>query len=176
MKLTNTMRDAFIHAAMSDVPQVNYIEQIEKAAMEKAIELLPAKARALWQDKTARHLLQINHVRVVTSDHYVNHAVHVPGPQWDTEHGNQIRNACKEIAAKYIAQAESRKELDSKLRAVAYGCQTRKALADALPEFEKYLPADDAAGNRQLPVVTGVVTAFMQAGWPKGTKQAKKAA
>jgi hypothetical protein len=62
---------------------------------------------------------------------------------------------------------ELRADLHAKIKAVAYSVSTRKALADALPEFEKYLPADDAKAIRTLPVVANVVTDFMKAGWPK---------
>jgi hypothetical protein len=41
-----------------------------------------------------------------------------------------------------------------------------------LPEFEKYLPEDEAQAVRALPVVTNVVADFVKAGWP--TKKAQK--
>ena len=58
----------------------------------------------------------------------------------------------------------------------ALGASTRKGLADALPEFEKYLPADEPAAVRSLPVVANVVADFVKAGWPKGKQPARAAA
>lgn len=75
-----------------------------------------------------------------------------------------------EIAQKHGAQETHRSDLERKLKAVAYSMTTRKALADALPEFAKYLPPDEPTATRMLPVVANVAAEFMKAGWPKGKK------
>ena len=51
-------------------------------------------------------------------------------------------------------------------------CKTRAALAAALPEFEKYLPADEPKALRSLPSMANVASEFVKAGWPK--KSVKK--
>ena len=63
------------------------------------------------------------------------------------------------------------RSLREKLHGCAYAVTTRKALVDLLPEFEKYLPADDASVCRTLPVVQNVVSDFVKAGWPKDGKK-----
>ena len=83
-----------------------------------------------------------------------------------------LRAEVDALKAEMDASNKARKALAEKLRAVAYSVTTRKALAAALPEFEKYLPPDDAAAIRTLPVVANVVADFVKAGWPKGKKPA----
>ena len=65
-------------------------------------------------------------------------------------------------------------ELETKLMAAANSCTTRKALVELLPEFEKYLPADQAAACKTLPAVANIMADFVKAGWPKD--EAKKGA
>ncbi|MBQ1765570.1 MAG: hypothetical protein IIZ92_22085, partial [Aquincola sp.] len=52
MKLTNTIRDAFIRAAMNDVPSTDFAEQIRAAVMADAVDQLPPKVRAIYKDKS----------------------------------------------------------------------------------------------------------------------------
>lgn len=52
-------------------------------------------------------------------------------------------------------------------------CKTRAALAAALPEFEKYLPAEAALVNdRTVPalVAANTLAELSRAGWPKTDK------
>lgn len=172
MKLTNTIRDAFISAAMSDVPRTDYDEEARKiagaaldAAFKKAfpgvkIDRLTAGETG-WLDKCG---------------------VNMPGDlgslyTWTPSYRVLERDAetwakLIELSQKAREQNDIRTSLTSKLKSVAYACTTRKALADALPEFEKYLPADQAAACRTLPAVANVVADFTKAGWPKGKKAA----
>lgn len=164
MKLTNYMRDAFIRAAMDDVPNIDHGEAIRDAGIKFAVAKLPPKVRALWNDKELRGYIKTDSAFV---GQYTT--VHYPGTS-DIE--QQVIDACEPMVAAAKAQRETRDALQARLRSVAYACTTRKALLDALPEFEKYLPQDDAAVNRSMPVVSGVVTEFVKAGWPK--KPSKK--
>ena len=164
MKLTNTLRDAFVLAAMQDVPSVDYSEKITAVAIKAAVEKLPPKVRAIWNDKELRGF-------VVTDRHWLAGSLVVCVPGKDHEVDKVVRDAAAPLVALDVEQRKSRESLQTKLRSVAYACTTRKALLDALPEFEKYLPADEAAVNRSMPVVAGVVTEFVKAGWPKGAKR-----
>jgi len=71
------------------------------------------------------------------------------------------------LANKSAEQERQRVALRDKLKRAAASFTTRKQLAEAMPEFEKYLPADEAAAIRSLPAVTNVVGDFQRAGWPK---------
>ena len=45
-----------------------------------------------------------------------------------------------------------------------------------LPEFEKYLPADEQKALRSVPVVANLVADFTKAGWPKDKAARKEGA
>jgi hypothetical protein len=161
MRLTNTIRDAFIRAAMDDVPSVDYSEKIRQLLQKDAAKQLPPKVRAIYHDPELRHF-------VSTTYCYKFDGIHVPcgGNKFDPSPEAQAEY--ERLDKERDAQKDRNKALRDKLHAVAYSVSTRKALVDALPEFEKYLPADDAAACRTLPVVANVVSEFVKAGWPKG--------
>lgn len=166
MRLTNTIRDSFIRAAMQDVPALtNYEDEAHKLLVDDSIEQLPAKLRPLAKDKETSKFLYMK------SHYYYN-------SPFSSVYVFAVRNGgyepSKPVAAKVLALSDKakqeksmRNELEEKLRGVAYGCTTRKALAAALPEFEKYLPADEPAACRSLPAVANLVAEFTKAGWPK---------
>ena len=171
MKLTNTIRDAFVRAVMDDTPSVDYSEKIRAAAVKAAVAALPQKVAALWKDSALRH-----YVKTV--------GVHVPGCGVRVPSGCEdsytaefkaleklILAECASLTEAHVAQKQARENLRSKLRHAAYAYTTRKALAAALPEFEKYLPADEAAALRTVPVIANVVADFVKAGWPKDAKK-----
>jgi hypothetical protein len=166
MRLTNYMRDAFICAAMNDVPQVDYDPAIREAATKAALANLPMKVQAVWSDPETRQ-----HLETTYCSFGHRFTINVPGA-CTKEHRAIAEAAALPLVEKSDAQRKSRDALQSKLRAVAYGVTTRKALVDALPEFEKYLPADEPAAIKTLPVLANVVTDFVKAGWPKGKKAA----
>ena len=65
------------------------------------------------------------------------------------------------------------KDLRDKLTGAINACTTRKQAAEAIPEFEKYLPADEPKALRSLPALANVAADFVKAGWPKGQKAAR---
>lgn len=174
MKLTNHIREAFVRAAMADVPEVDYQEAIQKAAMAAVLEALPPSIRKAWDDKDMRPYIRTayRHFGDVT-------VAELPGYGGSRYGGNDsaspvisAKNAksIEALAAKKTTQEETRAELQRKLKGAAFACSTRKGLAELLPEFEKYLPADEPAAIRTLPVVANIVADFAKAGWPKGKK------
>jgi hypothetical protein len=71
-------------------------------------------------------------------------------------------------------QVERINALRTKLSATADAVSTRKALIDLLPEFEKYLPADESKAVASLPAVANVLSDFVKAGWPKNQPKMPK--
>lgn len=171
MKLTNAIRDAFIRAALDDVPSVDYEEQIRKLLVDDSIEQLPPKVRALAKDTELNEFL----LRSWYYGDSVGVSIFVR-KGYSFQPSKSAQDTLTALTAKMGAQRELRRELKDSLKAVAYSVTTRKALAAALPEFEKYLPADVGAASRSLPVVANVVTSFVKAGWPKGKKPEQEAA
>lgn len=167
MRLTNTLRDAFVRAAMQDVPKQDYKEEIRKQVQADAYSKLPAKVKALHDNKDLRHYIATQNIWI--GGEYVN----VPCGDRYVASG-EISEVIQVLQNKSDAQQEARQALQRKLRGCAYACSTRKSLLEMLPEFEKYLPEDDAAACKTLPVVANVVSDFIKAGWPASAKVTKK--
>ena len=167
MKLTNTIREAFIRAAMDDVPAVDYTEQIRKVAYDDLVAQLPAAVRKVWDDNKLRCYIN------TTTGRYGGVSITYPA---DGDYWREAKPLTKEAAAmvsdlkaKSDAQDKTRSDLRDKVRSAACACTTRKALVNLLPEFEKYLPSDEAKAQKMnLPAVANIVADFVNAGWPKG--------
>lgn len=161
MKLTNYLRDAFINAAMQDVPAVDYDAQIRKMLTDGAVSTLPPKIRKIYEDPSTREYVRVSELG------YKFKYISVPG----------LGMLPPEAAGKYdalsalkTAQTKQRNDLMDKLRSVAYSATTRKKLAEMLPEFAKYLPAEEVK-SENLPAISNVVAEFSKAGWPKGKSE-----
>ena len=165
MRLTNYMREAFIRAALDDVPRVDYREQMQVAATKAAVDFLPPKVRAIYDDKELRDYLNTTYIEQFC----------VPGINAGQELKLAVKAAIKPALALAAAQQQRDDDLRRKIKACAYAAATRAALVKMLPEFERYLPADDQAACRTLPVVANVVAEFVKAGWPKGKKKGQDA-
>lgn len=170
MKLTNMIRDAFIDAAMADVPKVDYDEQARslgnktlREAQQKVFPGIDLDATAEWFDK--RHVSMPRPFSGLYAPALSGYVL---------KENDKVWIKLEALASSHATQKAQRDALRSKLQAVAYSCTTRKALADLLPEFEKYLPADTPASVRTLPAIANVVSDFAKAGWPK--TQPKKGA
>lgn len=169
MRLTNQIRDAFINGVMRDVPSVDYTEQIRKLLEQDIEAQLPPAVLAIHKDKALCGYVN-------TSWGSFNSGVSIAYPSSNNE-GTKIttKAATKvdELRTLSKLQSAARNDLQRKLKNVAYSVTTRKALVQALPEFEKYLPEDEAKAVRTLPVVQNVVADFVKAGWPVKTKVSK---
>lgn len=166
MRLTETIRDSFVRAAMNDVPCTNYDEQMNKLLIADAVKQLPPAVRKLWDNETTRLYINTSWCSRygATADVPVAHGTRFePTPEVAAE--------LERLYALNKAQNETHSELHRKLYAAAKSVSTRKALVALLPEFEKYLPADEQAACKTLPAIANVVADFTKAGWPKGTKK-----
>lgn len=160
MRLTNTIRDAYIRAVMQNVPSVDYQSQASKLVLDDIMAQLPPKVREIAMDKDQRRHLRFNYITT-------------PGFKSSTgvlgSDDLRVTQACatkvRELAALNDQQDGVRNKLKTRLRQVAYSVSTSKALAEMLPEFARYLPADAPAAARSLPTVVNVVQDFVAAGW-----------
>lgn len=169
MKLTNIIRDAFVRSVMNDVPTVDYSEQIREVVTKEAVAQLPEKVRALYNNSATK-----DYVATFWHGGKLSNAM-IPGVNGVFKLSANGQKTIEAIEQKRAAQDAKNKELRSSVRAVAYSATTRKALADLLPEFAKYLPQDEAAAIKTLPVVANVVSSFVKAGWPKDKVKSAKA-
>lgn len=176
MKLTNYMRDAFVRSVMADTPAADLKapeEKVHKLVLDDALSKCPPQVRALWNDPKTQAWVNTNYINFSDRTHgaYFSSLV-VPAANRDNySMSEKVVEKVKAIGVQQKAVFESRRDLERKLHAVAYGVTTRKLLAEALPEFEKYLPADTEKAVRSLPMVENVVADFVKAGWPKGAKK-----
>lgn len=177
MRLTNIIRDSFIRAVMHDLPSPeNFEKQAHDIYKADAIEQMPAQLRPLALDKELSTWFETNSVYTYNSPFSSVYVFTQRGHSYVASDAAKAKVA--ELTAKAKTHKAEREALEEKLKGVAYGCTTRKMLAEALPEFDKYLPADEPAACRSLPAVANLVADFTKAGWPKGAAndKSKKAA
>jgi hypothetical protein len=158
MRLTNTIRQAFVKAALDDVPSVNYQDQMYKLALKDAVDQLPPDVVKAYK----AHPQYFN-----VSGRYHDGVGHYGGPWGDNRMRPETVKQIQDLHELNQAQRDHRRQLEIKLRGVADSTNTRKALVEALPEFEKYLPVEDLPLSRQVPALANVLSDFVKAGWPK---------
>lgn len=161
MRLTNNLRDAFISSVMEDVPRQDFRQQLNDR-----VNLLHKQIMATLGIKPEHF------ERLASKWLYIESmSFSVRGLLEEENESIANDNICCDLYVLYTKQKENREALQQKLHGVVYGCTTTQQLLEALPQFEKYIPAEPEK-SRQLPVTTGVVKAFKQAGWPKGKEKA----
>lgn len=173
MRLTKLNRETFIKRAMQDVPKVDYDDQLRSELQKAVIAGCPREVQALYK-------VDPSYLRSATC-YTFGPGIECRGlltSYYDADGkglvpiiGEAAFKKLKAINVKRIAQDKARNSLEETLEGAVTAYTTRKALAAALPEFEKYLPAEEVKGSN-LPALANVVTDFMAAGWPKGKEQA----
>lgn len=166
MRLTNTMRDAFVLAAMNDVPKVDYQEEAEKIAKDHLDLMFKQTFPGLDRKELELSGWLTGSVRVELPGSL--DSVYTQAPSYGVlRRETEVWKKLNEIAIKHNEQRTKLLALRSNLKAVASSVTTRNALLAALPEFEKYLPADERQAIKTLPAVANIVSDFVKAGWPK---------
>jgi hypothetical protein len=161
MKLTKTLREAFVSAAMNDVPSIDYDEQIQKLGTEAALAAMPPEVLTAY--KKHPEYFDPNGFSITKDAGW--HYVYVPAHS-SFKFPEETRKKADELKKLGQAQSRARNELRQKLEGVVNSVTTRKALAEALPEFTKYLP-EELTKTSMLPAIANTVAEFVQAGWPK---------
>jgi len=168
VRLNKYDKQAFVAAVMQDVPQIDYHDQKQTIVNEFALARMPEPVRAIAKNPAyAGWLATASHMTPGAWHGYVE-AYSDSSPVSIKEQSPKAWEKLEAIAEEEKTQEERIKALRAKLEGVTAGCHTRKALAAALPEFEKYLPAAPGETCKTLPALANIVTDFIQAGWPKG--------
>lgn len=144
---------------MADVPETDYRQQMRALALQAAVNGMPAKMRAVWDDPDLKQFLVTGWTRIV--DCVYEDVPDYPGIETALA---TVREQLDALHKLHHEQKKAREELTSMLRGAANGCNTTKQLAEALPQFAKYLPAENGV-TPNLPALTGVVDRFVAAGW-----------
>jgi hypothetical protein len=167
MRLTEIMRSAFVRAAIQDIP--NDFKALEaeahKLVVQDSIDQLPKQLVFATGDKNLSSYLH-------RTNHWFRNSPFNSVYVFAQDRGDYIvseKTAKKvaELSEKASTAQQTVYDLHNKLESVAKSCNTRKQLAELLPEFEKYLPADTPAASRSVPAIANLVTEFTKAGWPK---------
>jgi hypothetical protein len=182
MKLTKYQREAFVRAVLADVPQVDHAEKIRNEHRKLVEKHLPKPLVAAMADPIAARF--VRHNNYVVGSYGLDSAVSLglfPSTEGKARYqsegdwhplvpqSDQVR-LVEMVKAKVAADAEL-KRLRVMLEGVAASKSTSKGLAEALPEFAKYLPPDQPATSRTVPALANVVSEFSKAGWPAGKKR-----
>lgn len=161
MRLTKTLREAFVRAAVDDVPKVDYMTRACDTAMKFGIAGLPPDVKAIYK---------IDPEFIATKSVYISRLGYVrfPGKARLTD---EQQAELDQLSDNEAAQKEAHEELRLKLSGVANSVQTVEALKGLLPEFAKYMP-DETGSTMNLPAIANVVADFVKAGWPDKQKVA----
>jgi hypothetical protein len=171
MRLTNYIREAFIRSVMNDVPVPrDYDSELRKLVTKDFVDALPAPVRKCYEDEKTRKYVTSRYFSMRHARKYVS--FYVPGCDDGGDLSMTAKRAAEALMEEWSKSEAERTSLEERLKQIVSGASTRKALAEALPEFQKYLPAEVAAPARSLPVVANVVADFVKAGWPKGMQPA----
>ena len=127
MRLTNFMRDAFIRAAMQDVPQIDFDLQAEKVVKDALAKLFNKEFPALDYAKCSQNAW-FNHNNTNTPGTLRSFSVVTPSYDYLKLHDQKTWKVLEDLSKKKHEQAQQRSALESQLRSVAYSCTTRKAL------------------------------------------------
>lgn len=166
-RLTNEMRNAFVRRVMADVPTVDYETKIRDAVNKAAHAALPKAVAKLLDDPEAADYIKLCADYVDVCEHQSLTFADIPAKS-DNDLARIAEAAAAPFGKLWDEQQRQYDALVSRLRAVANHCTTVNALRDALPEFARYLPQDDANAITDLPMVANLVSDLIKAGWPKG--------
>jgi len=172
MRLTNYIRDAYIRSVMQDVPKKEFDEEIRSLVSKDLISQLPIEIKTIWEANKLRGWLE------PSTAYFGESSIGVTYPCDRSDRWNRPapkltpagKKAFDKLDSEYVQQKKTLKELEDKVKGAAYGCKTREQLAKLIPEFEKYLPEDEPAAIKTLPIVANTMSDFVKAGWPKDKK------
>jgi hypothetical protein len=171
MRLNKYDKEAFVAAVMADIPMIDYDEQAKNLVQKAAYEAMPAKVKAVYQDKDTRQFLKTgfyHHSPGCLQNFYIYM------PQ-DWKHGDDLDKQLRELEEAKVEQEVKRNDMKAKLTGIINSCNTLKQAKELLPEFEKYLP-EERQQTKSLPAVSGLVADLTKLGWPKGKKPESVAA
>ena len=165
-RLTNSQKDTLVRKIFEDVPNVDYLPELETIVKDTAFGLLPPEIRALPNDVFNAFI----EFTPFTGPHYHRiskaSSMLLPygrGTMFPLLVENLKRNTryC-ELTDLAEAQDNMLADLRREIKSAVYSCTTEKQLVERYPEFAKYLPK--VAETVNLPTVP-IVEHLKAAGW-----------
>lgn len=164
MRLNKYHKDAFVEGVLQDLPATDYDEVAQKLVRDAIVERMPAKVRAVYDDKDVRHWLRNERMLMPGS---LQSFYCVTGSN-NGEVPGELKERLLELSQLKREQTSKKYAFGQKIRAAIDSCQTRKQALELLPEFEKYLPKNTTGtGVSNLPAICNLVAELVQAVWPK---------
>ena len=189
MKLSKKHREDFVEAVMSDVPSANYPTQAEdrarllykQIAKEVGVSNIPLERLGMRRCSIYVFKHRQSHKFVCDGqeagwgwkdiDRYCFFSIGLHGlTQEEVEDFIEKDPEIQKLVDLFIEEKNKHADLRQKVTAVIAACSTLKQAKEALPEFEKYLPAEPGNVDRSLPVVGNLVADLVKAGWPAKKK------
>lgn len=178
MRITNTIREAFVASILQDTPQIDYDTQIREAATKWLKANVPADLQKV-RNKYPEYFT--DHDWIDVGDMTIAFPILPNGSRWNqatpkSVMSKQLSDHLKDMIEKRQEQTTKIKALSENLRLTAMAYNTVKQMKEALPELAKYLPNDEAKAAKNLPAVSNTIADLVAAGWPKdkATKQGAK--
>lgn len=122
MRLNKYHKDAFVEAVLQDLPVTDYDEIAQKLVRDAMVERVPAKVRAVYDDKDVRHWLRNEWMSMPGSlqNFYCvadSNLGEVPG---------ELKERLLELSRLKREQTSKKDAFSAKIRAAIDSCQTRK--------------------------------------------------
>ncbi len=173
MRLTNSIKQAFVQAVLDDVPTKDYQELLRGLIRADAMERLPSAVRAIATDKTLAHFVADHyyHISVNKNDGYEQYfglCLYIKMPTSEYIESHAIQERKHEYIKAHLAQEKMLNDLRQKLQDAINAVSTVKNARLAMPEFAKYLP-QEASKSSNLPttIFANLLNELVCAGFPK---------
>jgi len=165
VRMNKAMAADFVRRVIDAVPTVDYEQKIRDEAAKLAVAILPKEIQAIAKNPKLSQFINRRSISLDLDDVWLTVAVLCPSDDKGEEDlKRRIELVVAPIAMKLEEQREQIKDLRAKLRPIVESCSTVKALREALPEFEEFMPGGSIGQTVNLPMVTNLVSDFMKAG------------
>lgn len=173
MRLTNSIKQAFVQAVLDDVPTTDYQELLRNLIMQDAIARLPESVRVIAVDKKQAHFVTDHYYRISANkddgyESYYGLSVYIKMPTSEYIESYAIQERKREYITAHLAQEKMLDELREKLRNAINAVSTVKKAKELMPEFAKYLPVElEQSSNLPSTIFANLLNELVCAGFPK---------
>lgn len=171
VRLTNYVRESIIRAIMNDLPKEDIESKAKQEVLDAAVERLPAKVRAVWDDEKLRPYIQMTYLRTDCGAIYATipgcdrHATN-PVDKIGAEAWALFQQRCGELRE----QSKQRRATYERLTQAVNSVKTVAEFVKQYPELAKYAPSSpDNPAN--LPARTDLIAHLRDAGLASLTKK-----
>lgn len=170
MKLTNNLRDAISRAICNDIPRTDYKEQIRTLVQAHYVKAAPREVQAVYKNPNLRGYLCKEQVHIAGCGYNYLYCVTPDADTYDVVlPDTALMEQLQALTKLNDEQSAAIYEASQKVRATVSAFRTTQALLKAYPEWEKYIPKEDAP-TVNLPAHANLISDLVKLGWPDGGK------